>query len=103
MPKDISTASYQLNKFLNNTPKPRQTGSGLREPQARDLLDIVYTNVFSRPANLPRTMYYLGKVPVDGRAGIYRMKDFETLMPESDYYNNNKEQVDIQIEDAVSA
>ena len=91
VPKDISTSLYVLNNTLNNTPKPRTTGSSMRLPQTRDLLDIVYSNMYQKPKGLPRTLYYLGKVPTDGSTGVYRVRDFETLMPPADYDENAKE------------
>ena len=91
VPKDISTSLFVLNSTLNNTPKLRSTGSSLRQPQTRDLMDIVYSNMYQKPKDLPRTFYYLGKVPTDGTTGVYRVRDFETLMPPADYDQNVKE------------
>ena len=93
MPKDISTSLYVLNSTLNNTPKPRTTDTSLRQPQTRDVLDIVYSNMYKKPKDMPRTLYYLGKVPTDGSTGVYRVRDFETLMPPVDYDQNVKESI----------
>ncbi len=91
VPKDISTSLYVLNSTLNNTPKPRSTSGALRQPQTRDVMDIVYSKMYAKPKDIPRTLYYLGKVPTDGSTGVYRVRDFETLMPPVDYDQNVKE------------
>lgn len=97
VPKDLSTSLYVLNNTLNNTTKPRSTSSTLREPQTRDVLDVVYTNMFNKPKDVPRTLYYLGKVPTDGSNGVYRMKDFETLMPPVEYDQVVKQRVKLNV------
>lgn len=80
VPIEISTSHYDLNKKMNNMPKTRNQ-VGLREPQARDFMDIVYHNMLDKSNRAPRTYYYLGKVPTDGTFDAYSMKDFETLAP----------------------
>ena len=34
-----------------------------------------------RSKRVPRTFYYLGKIPTNGSLDVYSMKDFETLTP----------------------
>lgn len=79
--KDISASFNDINVKLNNMPKPRATDGSLREPQARDVLDTVYSNMLVRSNKAPRTLYYLGKVPTNGALDVYSMRNFETLTP----------------------
>lgn len=81
IPKEVSASFYDINNKLNNAPKFRSTSSGIREPQARDVLDTVYANMLLKSQKAPRTFYYLGKVPTNGLLDVYSMKDFETLTP----------------------
>lgn len=81
VPKNISASFNHLNLTLNNLPKWRSNNGSLREPQARDVLDTVYSDMLVRSAKAPRTFYYLGKVPTDGSLDVYSMKNFETLTP----------------------
>jgi hypothetical protein len=93
VPKDYSTSLYVINTALNNTTQARTTSTQARQPQTRDVLDIAYDKLYTRPRHLPRTLYYLGKVPTDGSAGIYRIRDFETLMPPTSYDQQAKENI----------
>lgn len=79
VPKDISASFNKLNLTLNNNPKPRTNSGSLRLPQARDVLDTVYSNMLVKSDKAPRTFYYLGKVPTNGALDVYSMKNFETL------------------------
>lgn len=81
VPKEISTSFFDTNKKLNFAPKFRSSTGQLREPQARDVLDTVYSNMLAKSNKAPRTFYYLGKVPTNGALDVYSMKDFETLTP----------------------
>lgn len=81
VPKNISASFNNLNLTLNNLPKWRSTNGSLREPQARDVLDTVYSDMLVRSAKAPRTFYYLGKVPTNGALDVYSMKNYETLTP----------------------
>lgn len=81
VPKNISASFNNLNLTLNNFPKWRSTSGSLREPQARDVLDTVYSDMLVRSAKAPRTLYYLGKVPTNGVLDVYSMKNYETLTP----------------------
>lgn len=55
--------------------------SALRLPQARDVMDTVYSNMLIKSSKAPRTFYYLGKIPTNGALDVYSMRDFETLAP----------------------
>ena len=101
--KDYSTSLYELNNTLSGTSKPRTTSGSLREPQARDVLDIVYSAQFNRPKNVPRTFYHMAKVPTDGSMGVYRARDFETLMPPATYDQKPEAESNNQTKTEVTA
>ena len=79
VPTEISSSFYDTNKKLNHNPMARSTTGAMRLPQARDVLDTVYSNMLVKSDKAPRTFYYLGKIPTNGALDVYSMKDFETL------------------------
>jgi hypothetical protein len=81
VPKEISSSFNDINVKLNNMPKSRSTTSSLREPQARDVMETIYTKMLIKSSKAPRTYYYLGKIPTNGALDVYSMKDYETLTP----------------------
>ena len=81
-PKELSTSLFDINEKLNNMPRARTTTStSVRLPQTKDVMENVHNNMLVKSAKLPRTFYYLGKVPTSGALDVYSMKDFETLTP----------------------